>query len=63
MKEIYVNKSWSEVSDSIFRSYAGPRRINGKPYVGPVYYYLSDSKYKAPRQINEQEKNSVLDNE
>jgi hypothetical protein len=36
--EILSNRSWIEVTRYIFRSYTGPRRINGKPYNGPRYY-------------------------
>jgi len=46
MKTIYEIKtdprtSWSKVTKDIFRSWAGPRRKNGKEYSGPVYYFLS----------------------
>ena len=33
--------SWCEVDYSIFRSWGGKRRINGKEYNGVVYYLLS----------------------
>jgi len=38
--EIKVNNNWAEVSFSIFRSWAGERKRDGKNYLGKVYYYL-----------------------
>jgi hypothetical protein len=35
--EIQVNGSWTTVSDYIFRSWTGARRINGTEYAAPVY--------------------------
>jgi len=40
--EIYVNKAWHQVSLWIFRSWAGPRRIDGVDYDGTVFYLGSD---------------------
>lgn len=36
------NHSWIEVTPEVFRSWTGPRRIDGKSYSGPVYNYLSN---------------------
>lgn len=36
--EIQVYDSWTKVSFYIFRSWGGPRRLNGRPYNGPVYF-------------------------
>lgn len=44
--EIEVNNNWAEVSLSIFRSWTGKRRKNGKDYLGKVFYYLSNSVFK-----------------
>lgn len=33
---------WATVSEGIFRSWGGPRRIDGTPYLGPVYYLGTD---------------------
>ncbi len=35
--EIYTNDTWLEVPNDIFRSWTGPRRVNGSIYHGPVY--------------------------
>lgn len=40
--EIEVNSSFTEVSPNIFRSWSGKRRIDGKNYSGPRYYFLTD---------------------
>ena len=41
--ELQVNGGWIEVDPYIFRSWTGPRRINGEDYDGPVFY-LGSSK-------------------
>jgi len=38
--EIFVH-SWVKVSYSVFRSFTGKRRLDGKPYHGKRFYYLS----------------------
>lgn len=35
--EILVSGEWKIVTDSIFRSWMGERRLNGGRYYGPVY--------------------------
>lgn len=45
--EICVNNMWFETTLWIFRSWSGPRRIDGKPYTGPTYYLGSDDKVKS----------------
>jgi len=35
--EIRTNR-WSTVTADMFRSWAGNRKINGRPYAGPVYF-------------------------
>jgi hypothetical protein len=44
--EIEINKRWSKVDCNVFRSWSGRRRINGKRYPGPNYYFLSNVKVK-----------------
>lgn len=36
--EIMVNARWCKVTTWVFRSWTGPRRLDGKPYVGPSYF-------------------------
>ena len=36
--EILVNGSWTSVSEYIFRSWGGGRRVDGVPRGGPLYY-------------------------
>lgn len=38
----YRGNRWAEVSPTEFRSWGGLRRINGKPYTGKVYLYLTN---------------------
>jgi hypothetical protein len=38
MYEIQANKQWLTVTHNIFRSWGGKRRLNGKPYHGPMFY-------------------------
>ena len=40
--EIHVNSAWVEVTEWIFRSWTGGRRIDGVPYHGPVFYLGKD---------------------
>lgn len=40
--EAKINGSWHAVTGYIFRSWAGPRRINGTDYSGKVYYLGSN---------------------
>lgn len=40
--EIKVNGSWVEVNEWIFRSWAGPRRIDNGDYAGTVFYLGSN---------------------
>jgi hypothetical protein len=35
---------WYRVTSREFRSYNGKRRINGEPYIGPVYLYNTNKK-------------------
>lgn len=39
--EIKVYDSWTQVSWNVFRSWGGPRRVNGKDFHGPVFYFLT----------------------
>jgi len=39
---IKVNGSWEKVSFVIFRSWCGPRRLNGEKYLGPRYMFMTD---------------------
>lgn len=41
--EIFSGGRWIEVSEWIFRSYTGERRLNNKPYNGPVYVLGTDT--------------------
>jgi hypothetical protein len=34
---------WCKTSFEMFRSWGGKRRINGKPYEGPVYNFLTNN--------------------
>ena len=38
----YRRDQWCETSVEMFRSWGGNRRINGKPYEGPVYNFLTN---------------------
>lgn len=40
--EILNNERWLEVSESVFVSWTGKRRLNGQKYLGPRYYYLTN---------------------
>lgn len=42
--EIKIHSSWSKVTLWIFRSWEGERKLNGKPYHGPVFYLGSDNR-------------------
>lgn len=35
--EVQVGTHWCETSVDFFRSWGGDRRVNGRPYNGPVY--------------------------
>lgn len=50
--EVYCNKSWHVVNWNIFRSWSGSRRVDGKPYEGPVYYLGSDVEAPKPKRMN-----------
>jgi len=39
--EIRTNR-WSPVTADMFRSWSGNRKINGRPYTGPVYFLWSN---------------------
>jgi hypothetical protein len=41
-------ENWIQVSSYIFRSWTGPRRINGEPYDGPVFYLGSTKRATTP---------------
>ena len=47
--EVKVGPSWIEVTDDIFRSWTGERRINGDEHHGPVYALGSDVPYTGSR--------------
>jgi Protein of unknown function (DUF5661) len=49
--EIEVHDKWHETSKNVFRSWGGKRRLDGKEYKGPVFYWLSHG--KAPMKENE----------
>ncbi len=41
--EIQIHRgTWSRVSWSIFRSFSGKRRVDGKTFKAQVYYFLSN---------------------
>jgi len=40
--EIFVNGEWLEVSEWIFRSWTGDRRIDGLPHSGDVFLLGTD---------------------
>lgn len=40
--EIIINNRWCKVASGEFRSWTGPRRIDGVEYNGPVYTYLTN---------------------
>ena len=40
--EISVNGEWIEVSENIFRSYTGLRKLDDTPYTGPRYVLGTD---------------------
>ena len=42
MLEIQCNGSWVAVNEWIFRSWSGPRRKDGQPFAGPVFFLGSD---------------------
>ena len=42
----YKSGCWARVTENWFRSFVGPRRINGLPYKGPIYYEGSNFRYK-----------------
>lgn len=41
--QVKLSDSWVEVTDSIFRSWTGDRRINGEDFHGPVYNFKDES--------------------
>ena len=42
MFEIMDRSGWFKVTEDIFRSWAGRRRLSGVEYHGPIFYFLSD---------------------
>ena len=42
--EIKIRSSWTKVTLYIFRSWGGERKLNGKPYHGPVFYLGADNR-------------------
>lgn len=45
--EVYLPKSkfgWYRVTSREFRSFNGERRINGEPYIGPVYLFATNKR-------------------
>ncbi len=42
----YAPNKRARVTCNHFRSYTGPRFINGEPYNGPIYYEGTNNKYK-----------------
>lgn len=52
--EIKIKKSWHTVDEQVFRSWQGERKLNGNPYSGPVFYYLSNE------QVRQVSKNSCI---
>ena len=36
--------SWCSTSPEMFRSWSGPRRVDGQEYEGPTYVFLSNQK-------------------
>lgn len=51
--EIFVNGSWHETSEWIFRSWCGPRRRNGELFVGPRYVLGSDTVVGAEQAVKD----------
>ncbi len=49
--EILCNSSWIQVTEWIFRSWAGERRKDGQAFVGPVFYLGSDKVAPPPRRM------------
>ena len=47
--EIKLYGSWHEVTEWTFRSWGGPRKINGELYEGPVFYLGSEEIVKSHR--------------
>lgn len=47
--EVKVNKTWMSTSEDIFRSWTGPRRINGEEHHGEVFPLGSDKVYTGAR--------------
>lgn len=48
MADVFEGKlggKWRVISESVFRSFPGPRRKNGLDYVGPCYWPGSDDRY------------------
>jgi len=45
--EVYLPKSkfgWYRVTSREFRSFNGERRINGEPYIGPLYLFNTNKR-------------------
>ena len=40
--EVQNGNRWLTTTEYLFRSWTGERRIDGKPYHGPVYFLGSD---------------------
>ena len=40
--EVEAMGVWEEVNEDTFRCWQGPRRLDGQPYHGPVYYLYTD---------------------
>ena len=49
LMEVQVNAAWVVTDEEIFKSWTGPRRINGDEYHGPVYALGTSTVYTGAR--------------
>lgn len=49
LMEVYVNSAWVATDEEIFKSWTGPRRINGDEHHGPVYALGTTTVYTGAR--------------
>lgn len=47
--EVFVNSSWVETTEGVFKSWTGPRRINGEEHHGPIYAFGTETVYTGAR--------------
>lgn len=46
--ELKINSVWCKVDSNAFRSWTGERRLNGKRYLGPHYFFLTNEVSDGP---------------